>query len=86
MEKEVEGYEIPIHRSLTEEMLLGGVPRAVALINGTVAAAFGLGLHSFIPLPICIVIHVLAVVATKQDPQFFDAFKRHINQKTHYST
>lgn len=80
-----EGYEIPIHRSLTEQILLGGVPRSIAILNGTFVAALGLGLHSFFAIPVGIVLHVLAVAATKKDPQFFDCFRRHIKQKNFYS-
>ncbi|HHZ19833.1 MAG TPA: conjugal transfer protein [Firmicutes bacterium] len=83
---EIKGYEIPIHRSLTEQILLGGVPRQIALLNGTLGAAMVIGLHSWIGIPICLFIHVIAVAATKKDPQFFDCFKRHINQKSYYST
>lgn len=82
----MEGYEVLIHRSLTEQMMLGGVPRPIAIINGTLAAALGLGLHSWYSVPICFVIHIMAIVATKKDPQFFDCFKRHIWQKSFYST
>ena len=35
---------MPVHRALTEPILLGGAPRAVAILNGTLAAALGLGL------------------------------------------
>ena len=34
-----------MHRALTEPILLGGAPRAVAIVNGTLAAAVGLGLR-----------------------------------------
>jgi type IV secretion system protein TrbD len=78
------GFEIPIHRSLTEQILMGGVPRAVAIINGTFVAAMGLGLHSFYAVPVGIILHLLALAATKKDPQFFEVFKRHIKQKDHY--
>lgn len=81
-----DGFEIPIHRSLTEEILLGGVPRPIALLNGTMAAALGLGMQSWFAVPISLIIHILAVYATKRDPQFFDCFKRHIRQKSYYST
>ena len=36
---------MPLHRSLTEPILLGGAPRAVAIVNGTLAAAVGIGLQ-----------------------------------------
>lgn len=78
------GYEIPIHRSLTEELLMAGVPRTVAILNGTFMAAFGLGMHSIYALPLGILFHLLAVAATKTDPQFFDCFRRHLRQKNEY--
>lgn len=81
-----DGFEIPIHRSITEPMMLGGVPRSVALLNGTLAAAFGLGLQSFYVLPGCIILHIICMIFTKRDPQFFDCFRRHIKQKSYYST
>lgn len=79
------GFEIPIHRSLTEQILMGGVPRTIAILNGTFVAALGLGLHSFFALPFGIVFHLLAVAATRTDPQFFDCFKRHMRQKNLYT-
>src|SRR3546814_21172792 len=39
------GFEVPLHRSLTEPILLGGAPRTVAIANGQLAAALGLGLQ-----------------------------------------
>jgi type IV secretory pathway TrbD component len=39
----LDGFEAPLHRSLAEPILLGGAPRAIAIVNGTVAAALGLG-------------------------------------------
>ena len=41
----VQGFVAPVHRALTEPILLGGAPRAVAILNGTLAAALGLGLR-----------------------------------------
>jgi type IV secretory pathway TrbD component len=81
----IPGYEIPIHRSLTEQILLGGVPRTIAILNGTFIAALGLGLHSFMAIPLGIILHVIAVAATRKDPQFFDCFRRHVKQKNFYS-
>ena len=44
MSAPVDGFEVPLHRSLTEPILLGGAPRALAIVNGTLAAAVGIGL------------------------------------------
>ena len=55
------GFEVPLHRSLTEPILLGGAPRTVAIANGTLAAAVGLGLQLWIPgVVLWIVGHSLA--------------------------
>ena len=42
------GFEAPVHRALTEPVLLAGAPRAFAIVNGTLAAAIGLGLRLWI--------------------------------------
>ncbi|MFB2351339.1 conjugal transfer protein TrbD, partial [Priestia megaterium] len=39
-----DGFEVALHRSLTEPILLGGAPRPVAIAIGTLAAAVGIGL------------------------------------------
>ena len=39
------GFSVPVHRALTEPILLGGAPRAIAIMNGTLAGAIGLGLR-----------------------------------------
>ena len=64
--------------SLTEPILLGGAPRTVAITNGTLAAAVGLGLQLWIPgVVLWIVGHSLAVWGARVDPQFMPVFARH---------
>ncbi len=78
----IEGFEVPLHRSLTEPILLGGAPRGVAILNGTLAAALGLGLQQSIAgLVICLIGHSLAVFAAKRDPDFAAVGARHLRQK-----
>ena len=78
----IEGVEVPVHRALTEPILLGGAPRAVAILNGTVAAAIGLGLQQWIAgLVLWVVGHTLAVFAAKRDPDFAAVIVRHLRQK-----
>jgi type IV secretion system protein VirB3 len=80
----IEGFEVPIHRSLTEPILLGGAPRAVAVANGTLAAAVGLGLQLWLMgLLLWVVGHTLAVWGAKVDPQFMDLFARHLKHKAY---
>ena len=44
----VAGFRVAVHRALTEPILLGGAPRSIAILNGTLAAALGLGLRLWI--------------------------------------
>jgi type IV secretory pathway TrbD component len=75
----IPGYMAPVHRALTEPILLGGAPRAVAIANGTLAGAIGLGLRLWIAgLVIWAIGHVLAVWAAKRDAQFVDVARRHL--------
>ncbi|SJM32035.1 VirB3 family type IV secretion system protein [Mesorhizobium delmotii] len=78
-EQHIEGFAVPVHRALTEAILLGGAPRAVAILNGTVAAAIGLGLQQWIAgLVLWIASHTLAVFATRRDPDFASVLVRHL--------
>ena len=78
----VPGFEAPLHRALTEPILLGGAPRAIAIVNGTVAAALGLGLQMWIAgLLLWLLGHSLAVFAAKRDPDFAPVLARHLHQK-----
>jgi type IV secretory pathway TrbD component len=67
-----QGFEVPLHRSLTEPMLLAGLPRTVALVLWTSIGAFVLCLHQVWVLPIGIVLHIAAATVTKSDPHFFE--------------
>ena len=78
----IEGIEIPLHRALTDPILLGGAPRAVAIVNGTIAAALGIGLQLWIAgIVLWAVGHAIAVFAAKRDPHFATVLARHVRQK-----
>ncbi|TIN11820.1 MAG: conjugal transfer protein [Mesorhizobium sp.] len=78
----MEGFAVPVHRALTEPILLGGAPRAVAILNGTVAAAIGFGLQQWIAgLVLWIAGHSLAVFAARRDPDFASVLVRHLRLK-----
>ncbi len=79
MTEPVPGFVVPLHRALTEPILLGGAPRAVAILNGTLAAAVGLGLRLWIAgLLLWLIGHGLAVWAARRDPLFVDVVRRHL--------
>ena len=80
----IEGFEAPIHTSLGSPILLGGAPRAIAIVNGTIAAAVGLGLQQWIAgFVLWAVGHSLAVFAARRDPDFAPVLLRHLRQKGH---
>ena len=78
------GFYAPVHRALTEPILLGGAPRAVAILNGTLAAAIGLGLRLWIVgAALWLIGHLVAVWAAKRDPAFVDVVRRHLRYPQH---
>ena len=82
----IAGFYAPVHRALTEPILLGGAPRGLAILNGTLAAALGLGLQQWIAgLVLWALGHSLAVLAAKRDPDFAPVLVRHLRQRGQYS-
>jgi len=80
----IEGYYAPVHRSLSEPILLGGAPRSVAILSGTLAAAVGLGLRLWlIGAAMWLVLHLAAVWAAKRDAAFVDVVRRHLRYPAH---
>ncbi|MCK1421589.1 VirB3 family type IV secretion system protein [Bradyrhizobium sp. 147] len=84
MEEPVAGFIAPVHRALTEPILMGGAPRAVAIANGTLAAALGLGLRLWVAgLLLWFVGHMAAIWAAKRDPDFVEVVRRHVRIPSH---
>ncbi|MGY0576183.1 VirB3 family type IV secretion system protein [Bradyrhizobium sp. RDM12] len=87
MEEPIAGFIAPVHRALTEPILMGGAPRAVAIANGTLAAALGLGLRLWVAgLLFWFVGHMAAVWAAKRDPDFVEVVRRHVRVPSHLSS
>ncbi len=80
----MEGFRVPIHRSLTQPILLGGAPRDFATLNGTLTACFVLGMHSWAGLLLGIGLQAVAVQLAKSDPEFLATFKRCVKFKRYY--
>ena len=78
----IPGYEVVLHRALTEPILLAGAPRSFAILNGTLAASIGLGLRLWIAgLLIWLAGHAIAVWVTRKDPAFLTVLSRHARHK-----
>jgi type IV secretion system protein VirB3 len=77
----VDGVEVPIHASLGSPILLGGAPRGLAIVNGTLSAAVGLGLQQWLAgSALWAVGQSLAVFAARRDPDFAPVLLRHLRQ------
>jgi type IV secretion system protein VirB3 len=86
MTSHITGFEIPIHGSLGGPILLAGAPRGLAIVNGTLAAALGLGLQQWIAgIVLWVVGHSLAVFAARRDPAFAPVLVRHLRQRSYLS-
>jgi type IV secretion system protein VirB3 len=76
--------DAPLHRALTEPILLGGAPRSAAIVNGTLAAALSLGLQLWVAgLILGVVGHSLAVWGAKLDHRFLEVFARHLKHRAY---
>lgn len=75
-----DGFYIPLHRSLTEPVLLGGAPRSATILNGTFTAAAVMGLGSLWGLPFGLILHLFLVSACKSDPEIVDVLLQNIKQ------
>lgn len=85
MRSEIEGFEVGFHNSLSEPITIGGVPRAIAILNGTATAIITLGLQlPWLGLPLGAGVHGLCYVLTKRDPYVFENLRRHLRHKPHF--
>ncbi|MGE5515180.1 MAG: VirB3 family type IV secretion system protein [Bacteroidota bacterium] len=84
-DQDIPGFTVPVHRALTEPILLGGAPRGLAIVNGTLAAAIGLGLQLWlVGLALWAAGHGLAVWAAKFDPDVVEVARRHLRHPAHW--
>ena len=73
------GFAVPVHRALTEPILLGGAPRGLAIANATLAGAIGLGLRLWLAGVVIFALgHMISMWAARRDPQFVDVARRHL--------
>jgi type IV secretory pathway TrbD component len=81
----IDGFEIGFHSSLSEPVTIAGVPRMIAVLNGTLTAVLSLGLQvPVIGIPLGLGIHAACYWLNKRDPYFFEALKRHIRQRPYW--
>lgn len=79
-----DGFVVPVHRALTEPILLGGAPRGLAIANATLAGAIGLGLQLWIAGVVTFALgHMMGLWAARHDPHFVEAARRHLRLPAH---
>ncbi len=77
------GWQVPVHRSLTEPLLMGGIPRQTAIILGTFTGAIGLYISLWV-VPVALILWVALAAWARHDPQGIPVFLRFWGQKHHY--
>jgi type IV secretion system protein VirB3 len=73
--------EVPLHHSLTQPILVAGLPRTLGLLLWTGTSAFALGLHQLWVVPIAVALHGVFGTMARRDPYFFDVIVRAVGQR-----
>lgn len=73
---EPDGFKVPVHRALTVLIMMAGLPREVAILLWTFAAAVVLGLHQLWFLVIGIATHLGLAKIAKGEPYMLEILKR----------
>jgi len=82
-----EDYVAPLRTSLTRPILMAGVPRGFAILNGTVCAAIAFGLQQpLIGAPLWIVLQGCAAWAAARDPWFLETWPRHLAKPSYFAS
>jgi len=78
-------WEIPIHKSLCQPILTGGVPRDFAYANAFINLAIAASTFKWILAAVMfLVLHGVSVYMTKRDPAWLDVLKRHVKHAKYY--
>ncbi len=80
MSQEPEGFYVPIHRSLTSKVMLGGIPRKIAIINGTMIIALVVGAQNLWVLPLGIMSHFVLVALHQRDQDILAVIRRNLKR------
>lgn len=80
-----DNYVLPLRTSLTRPILLGGAPRAFAILNATICAAIAFGLQQpLIGAPLWALLQGVAVWAASRDPWFLETWPRHLAKPLYF--
>ncbi|RYD92636.1 MAG: conjugal transfer protein [Sphingomonadales bacterium] len=74
--RDVPGYLAPVRQALTAPILMGGAPRAYAILNGTLAAIIAFAGAIAAGAAAGIAGHILGVMLARRDPDAVEVLKR----------
>jgi type IV secretion system protein VirB3 len=72
--------KIPLYQSTTERIMIAGLPRSIAIIGGTLAAAIVLGFQSLWAIPFIFIGYIILVLLYKKDMYFIEILLDHIKE------
>ena len=78
------GYEVPLHRSLTQPLFWGGVPRNVLLAEVLAGVVGGIFFKTLIVPGIAVCVHFICRYLGQFDPNFLGVFWNNKNYKSYY--
>ncbi len=78
-------FSLPFYRSLSEQILIAGVPKGVLAMNAVIMLIFIVDFGFWYIIPISLLMHFGAIYLCKGDDQFFDCLRVYINKKNYYN-
>ena len=74
--RDVPGYLAPVRQALTQPILMGGAPRAYAILTGMLGAIIAFAGAPLVGLGIGIAGHIVGVFLARRDADAIDVLKR----------
>ena len=72
----VPGFLAPVRQALTQPILMGGAPRAYAILNGTIAAAIVFGGAPLPGVAAGVIGHIVGVFLARKDADAVEVLRR----------
>jgi type IV secretion system protein TrbD len=83
LSSEVPGFYVTLHRSLTEPLLVAGIPSKIA---GGLATVTGIGVlawHFYALIPVVLIAYLAAAAVCRRDPHAFDIILHNRGARRH---
>ena len=70
----------PMLQGGLKRIMLGGIPRNIAILEGTIAACCIFGLNNIWAIPVMIIVHFLLVHLYSKDEYYLEILFQHIQE------